>query len=108
MSDSTECLQFIREKAARLEIRITQHAHQEMTEDAIQLDDILHVVSNGRILEDYPNHRRGPRCLLYGADALGRDIHVVYTTSGNALIIIAVYLPPPSKWNRPTERKTKP
>jgi len=59
---------------------LTQHAQQAMVEEAIRLDDVLQALAVGRILEDYPDHRRGPCCLLHGVDANARDIHVVCTT----------------------------
>ncbi len=40
-------------------LRITQHGQQEMVEEDITLDDLLETISQGQILEDYPQHRRG-------------------------------------------------
>jgi hypothetical protein len=107
MGDDAEILEFIRAKATSQDLRITQHAHEEMTEEGILLDHILQAISNGEILENYPDHRRGACCLLHG-DADGRAIHIVCTTSGSTLIIITVYLPLPPRWTSPTQRRTGP
>jgi Domain of unknown function (DUF4258) len=55
--DWSQTIRSIREQAASTQLRVSQHAQQEMVEEGISLDDVLHTISNGRILEDYPQHR---------------------------------------------------
>lgn len=98
-------LKILREQAAAQQVRITQHAQREMVEEAIRLDDLIVVITNGRIIENYPDHRRGACCLVHGLDATGRDIHVVCTTAQPWLIIITAYLPKAPKWVSPTQRR---
>jgi hypothetical protein len=38
-----------------------------MAEEDIALDHVLEAMETGRILENYPEHRRGACCLLYGS-----------------------------------------
>ncbi len=90
------------------QMRITQHAAQEMVAEAITLDDVVHAIDNCDLLEDYPDHRRGACCLLHGTDNRGRDMHIVCTTANPTLIIITAYLPRPPKWISPTQRRTQP
>ena len=85
-------------------LRITQHAQQEMVEEDIFLDDLLETIAQAQILEDYPQHRRGACCLLSGVTAAERAIHVVCTTARATLIIITVYEPKLPKWVTPTQR----
>lgn len=85
-------------------IRLTQHAQQEMYADAITLDAVLEALNRGQLLEDYPEHRRGPCCLIGGRSASGRFIHVVCAT-GQIIVIITVYEPTPPKWVTPTQRR---
>jgi len=89
--------------AARL-VRITQHAHQEMVEEGISLEDVFQALVTGRVLENYPEHRRGACCLAGGSTGLGRAIHVVCTTELPVTIVITVYEPKPPKWVTPTRR----
>jgi hypothetical protein len=95
----------IREQARTEEVRVTQHALQEMVEDGFTLDDVLFGCQNGEVLENYPEHRRGACCLLWGRTRSGRAIHVVCTTERSVLIIITVYEPKPPKWRTPTQRR---
>lgn len=86
-------------------IRITQHAQQEMVEEDIGLDEVLEAISTGEILENYPEHRRGACCLLNGLTQKGRPLHIVCTTAQPVLIIITVYEPKPPKWITTTQRR---
>jgi hypothetical protein len=108
MSDLDAILLQIRTLSTAGNFRITQHAGQEMVEEAITLDDVLHTIAAAQMLENYPDHRRGACCLLHGTDSTGRDIHIVCTTANPTLIIITVYLPRLPKWISPTQRRSTP
>jgi len=85
---------------------VTQHAQEEMDAEAITMDEVLSAIAVGRVIEDYPDHRRGACCLVYGTTPTGRPLHVVCTTDRPLLIIITVYEPQPPKWVTPTERRS--
>lgn len=99
-----EILQRFRQQVEQGALRITQHAQQEMAEEDILLDDTLQAILSGLILENYPEHRRGPCCLVCGYTDQGRPLHVVCTTAQPLLILITVYEPRPPKWVTPTRR----
>ncbi len=98
----------IREQAASGAFHLTQHAQQEMVEEEILLDDVLAAIGLADMLERYPEHRRGPCCLLNGMTKQGRPLHIVCTTAQPALIIITVYEPKPPKWVTPSQRRAAP
>jgi hypothetical protein len=81
--------------------RITEHAFEEMEEDNLDLDNILYSVNNGEIIEDYPNSRITPSCLIYGNDHQSNPIHSVWGFFKEKLfsVLITVYKPDPSKWS---------
>ena len=85
-------------------VLVTAHAHQEMVEDDVSMDDVLEALGNGTIIEDYPTHRRGACCLVNGVTRTGRPLHVVCTTEQPILVIITVYEPKPPKWTTPVQR----
>jgi hypothetical protein len=97
----------IRAQVAAEEVRSTVHAQQEMADEGITLDDVLQAICAGRVLENYPEHRRGACCLLYGITQQGRPLHIVCTTAQPVLIIITVYEPKPPKWVTPTQRRPR-
>ncbi len=105
VTDLGTVLERIRAQAVTENIRITQHAQQEMAEENITLDEVLEAVFKGDILENYPSHRRGACCLVSGLTRDGRPLHIVCTTARSVLIIITVYEPKPPKWVTPTQRR---
>jgi hypothetical protein len=104
-ADLDQVLMHIRGQAASDNLRVTLHAHREMVDENISLDEVLEAFANGMILEDYPEHQRGACCLLYGRTGANRPLHIVCTTSRPTLIIITVYEPLPPKWVTPTQRR---
>ncbi len=68
-------------QAAARAIRITDHAREEMEEESITLAEVLEAIANGQVIENYPDHKRGSCCLLYGLTTRQRPLHVVCTTS---------------------------
>ena len=94
-------------QAAARALRITDHAREEMEEEAIILAEVLEAIAVGQIIENYPDHRRGSCCLLYGLTNQRRPLHVVCTTSLSLLVIIIVYIPTPPKWLTPRERSSR-
>ncbi len=86
------------------QFRVTAHAHQEMVEDNVQLADVVDVLRRATVVENYPEHRRGPCCLVCGEDHSGRHLHVVCTTALDLTVIITVYEPTLPKWETPFRR----
>lgn len=57
------------------------------------------VISNGEIIEDYPDDKYGPSCLIHGKTAGGRAIHVQCSyPSRQVMKVITVYEPDPERW----------
>jgi len=108
LNDLDALLTNVRAQADAQELRVTQHAQQEMVEENIRMDDVLAAMKNGKIIENYPQHQRGACCLINGADVSSRWLHIVCTTTREKLIIITVYEPKLPKWLSPTQRRSAP
>jgi hypothetical protein len=94
----------LREQAQTDRLRITVHGHQEMMEEGVSVGEVRDVLLRATMVENYPDHKRGPCCLVCGQGLRGRNIHVVCTTSLELAIIITVYEPKPPKWVSAFER----
>ena len=105
--DLAAVLEHIQNQAASDRVRVTQHGQQEMVEESYTLDEVLDTIAAAQIIENYPEHRRGPCCLLAGYTGAGRPVHVVCTTAHSELILITVYEPGPPKWITPTQRRRR-
>ncbi len=94
----------LREQAEEDAMRVTIHGHQEMAEEDVYFDEVREVLLGAAVVENYPEHRRGPCCLICRRTSRGRSLHVVCTTSLEVAVIITVYEPKPPKWAGPFER----
>lgn len=87
--DEGAVLERIKRQVGEGRYRLTRHA----VEEGITLTEILEALQTAILVENYPEHRRGPCCLLSGTTGAGRAIHVVCTTALELLVIITVYKP---------------
>jgi hypothetical protein len=62
------------------------------------MDDVVDALSNGEIIEQYPNDYPFPSCLVLGRTKAGRALHVVCGSNGVELWLITAYFPNPAEW----------
>ncbi len=80
--------------------RITDHADEESEADHLSFDEIFFTVLQGEIIEDYPDDKPYPSCLIYGDTFSGEPVHSVwaYNPSNQWAVLITVYRPDPERW----------
>jgi hypothetical protein len=81
-----------------------QHAVERSVERAISETEVAEAILNGRIIEEYPDDKYGPSCLIYGRTTRGRPIHVQCSLPPD-IWIIAVYEPAADEWVDFSKRK---
>lgn len=69
--DEDAIISRIQGQAASEEVRVTQHAHEEMVAESIVLAEVLEAIGSSQLLENYPEHRRGACCLILGHTGAG-------------------------------------
>jgi hypothetical protein len=79
------------------------HAREEMEFEElgeITDDEVFEAVLNGKIIEDYPEDKPYPSCLIYGKTSDERPVHIVcaYAEDVNRVIIVTVYQPRSDQW----------
>lgn len=81
-------------------IRITDHADEEAENDQLTFDEIYFSVFNGEIIEDYPDDKPYPSCLIYGETFSGEPVHSVWALNEQSqwAVLITVYRPDPNRW----------
>ena len=88
----------IRAKVARDEFE-SQHALDQSILRRVAVSDLREAISTSELVEDYPDDKYGPSCLLLGFTRSGRPLHVQCShPSRDRLKIITVYEPDPSNW----------
>jgi hypothetical protein len=89
----------IRAKVRAGDYRFTIHSLERRIERSITKSDIEEAILGGDIIEDYPEDKYGPSCLILGFTRQGRPIHV--QCSLDPIWIITCYDPSvkPLEWD---------
>jgi len=86
-------------KIATDSFELSKHAVDQMMQRRILLSEVREALADPEILENYPNDKYGPSCLVLGFTVKGKALHVVCTHPGRVLLkIITVYQPDPNLW----------
>ena len=89
----------IRRKVSVGEYENSWHANWRRNERSIACEEVLETIASGEVIEDYPNDKYGPSCLILGYTDMGRVLHVQCSYPTRELVkIITVYEPLPSRW----------
>ena len=90
----------IREAISGNRVRNSDHADEEARKDYLSTGEIFHSVQSGEIIEDYPDSRPLPSCLIYGQTAGSAPVHSVwgYNEHTGEAVLITVYRPDPRRW----------
>ena len=77
----------------------SKHAVDQSIQRNISVKEVKEAVVNSKIIEDYPNDKYGPSCLLFGNTSAGLPLHIQCSyPSRRILKIITLYEPDPDKW----------
>ena len=81
-------------------VRISDHADEEAFDDNLTYEEIYSSVIQGEVIEDYPNDKPYPSCLILGGNFSGEPIHSVWAYNPENLwtVLITVYRPDPKRW----------
>lgn len=88
---------------------VTDHADEEAASDALAINDVLESMESGEIIEQYPDDRPFPSCLVLGRTSTTEPAHSVwaYDVSTEWAMLITVYRPDPARWIDLRVRKQK-
>ena len=88
-------------------LRWTGHILERLFQRNIRMDDVKAVLTNGEIIEEYPNDYPFPSCLVLGHTPAGNPLHVVCGSDGVELWLITAYYPNPDEWTIDWKRRKK-
>jgi hypothetical protein len=89
----------IRERFERSEFEFSRHAVDQTLRRNIGVAEIRQAASRADMIEDYPDDKYGPSCLLLGYTDANRLIHVHCSYPDRSLIkLITVYEPDATLW----------
>jgi len=90
----------IREKIRSRHYEFSKHALDQSIIRDIHVGELEEALTaKCELIEDYPDDKYGPSCLLLGFTKKGRALHVVCSYPSRPLVkIITLYEPDPSQW----------
>ncbi len=99
-------IQAIRAKVLSGAFEFSQHAVDQTILRHISVHEIREAINVGQVIEDYPNDKYGPSCLILGFTQAGRPIHVQCSYASRLLVkVITTYQPDPNEWVEYKQRR---
>jgi hypothetical protein len=97
----------IRRKIQVGQFEFSKHAVDSSILRRITTNEVREAFANGEIIEDYPEDKYGPSCLVYGRTQRGRPLHIQCTYPSRPVIkIITLYEPSADDWTDFRTRRT--
>jgi hypothetical protein len=89
----------IRNKIAAGFFEFSKHAVDQSILRVISVQEIRDAIQSGEIIEDYPNDKYGPSCLIFGITDDNRPLHVQCSYPSRPVIkIVTLYEPDEDLW----------
>jgi hypothetical protein len=99
-------LEDIRRKFASDAFEFSKHAADQTLLRNILVDEIREAARTAEVIEDYPDDKYGPSCLLLGFTRAGRPLHIQCSYPSRPLLkIITVYEPSAGEWTDYRKRR---
>ena len=92
-------LEALRKQLSVGEFEFSRHAFKRAVERNISEIEIKQAGASAKIIEDYPDDKYSPSCLLLGFTRRGRPLHLQVSYADTDLVkIITLYEPDERKW----------
>lgn len=89
----------IRAKISENAFEFTRHAADQSILRKITISEVREAIQNAQIIEDYPDDKYGPSCLILGYTLKKRPLHIQCSyPSRPVLKVITLYQPDPALW----------
>lgn len=89
----------LREKFAAERFEFSRHALDQSMLRMISVREIREAIQTAILIEDYPDDKYGPSCLLLGFTLAARPLHVQCSYPTRPIVkVITVYEPDPADW----------
>lgn len=94
-----DIIEEIRSKFVDDRFEFSEHAVDQSVIRHISVQELREAIATASIIEDYPDDKYGPSCLVLGVTQKGRPIHVQVSYPARPLIkVITLYEPDPTRW----------
>ena len=90
-------LKDIQDKIKSADYTFSDHAVKRMIKRDILRHEVEEAIYHGEIIEEYPDDKYSPSCLIYGKTVDGRDLHVQVSLPP-VVVIVTAYEPDMEEW----------
>jgi len=92
-------INLLRQKIGSNQFEFTKHALDQSILRRITVKEVREAMANGEVIENYPDDKYGPSCLVFGNTKSGRPIHLQCSHPFRENVkIITLYQPDPEEW----------
>jgi hypothetical protein len=97
----------IHQAVLRRRYRFTNHARKQQRLRGISTSDVFTVLLTGQIIEQYPNAKPYPECLMMAFVRTQQPLYVAvaYNAQREYIYIVTVHWLDPARWQDPWTRK---
>lgn len=89
----------LRAKIVANQFEYTRHALDQSILRNITVRELREAIENAEVIEDYPQDKYGPSCLVFGTTRADRPIRIQCSHPSRELVkIITLYQPDPEQW----------
>ncbi|MDI6768717.1 MAG: DUF4258 domain-containing protein [Anaerolineales bacterium] len=89
----------IRAKIQAGQFELSKHAVDQSILRQISVQELREAIANGAIIENYPEDKYGPSCLVLGFTRTGRPLHIQSSYPSRPLVkIVTLYEADPAEW----------
>lgn len=94
-----EIINEIRKKLEQNQFEFSKHAVDNMIIRHNTVKEVREAIGSGELIEDYPQDKYGPSCLVLGFTSENRPLHVHCSYPTRPLVkVVTVYEPDPNEW----------
>ena len=87
----------IQNRIRQRKYKFSDHSVKRMIKKNVTRQEVESTILTGEIIEEYPDDKYSPSCLVYGKTKSGRDLHIQVSLPP-IVVIITVYEPDPEEW----------
>ncbi len=89
----------IRRKIIAGQFEYSKHAADQSILRKITVQELREAITSAEIIEDYPEDKYGPTCLMLGFTKKNRPLHIQCSYPSRPIIkIVTLYEPNPDEW----------
>lgn len=100
-------VELLKQGILRKTYRLTFHVIKRCDQRGITIDNIEQVILQGEIIEEYPDDKPYPSCLITGKVRNDMPLYVVCAYGEQMVHIITAHWLDPKKWLNPKTRRDK-